>query len=255
MDERVCFFFTIRGYFNQKREIHNELMKRRELSDQVLKIKLRKRISIAASTFYLWLKDENPDELDLVWCYSLYLAIKIFTSKSRIVFVLNAFLNTMDLVTDETYESKVSSMWKLLIEKEQVYLPIIVSSIQKYGRPNYWEKMHDFSDKEYLVPWIYISLVHGRFDIPMSDFYKMAMYIKNFETKGGAGMEKTSVCNWIRWNRAMMEMDYNENCETMLRWVHAMELERWQLLCPVYFPKTRVKLEKMFQMCKTLYSD
>lgn len=266
MDDRICLFFKIRGYFTQKREIHAELMKKRELPESIVKTKLRKRVSIAASTFYQWLKSDSVEsELDLIWCYSLYLAIKMFTSKSRIVFVLNAFLNTLEMVTDETYERTVSSMWALLIEKEQVYLPKIVLCIQKYGRPNYWEKLNveypSKDDQEFMLPWIYLSLVNGRLDIPMCDFYRMGKYIKDLKVDDESGSDTAigdmDILHLIRWNRVMMKGGMNENCELMLKWVNDCmvdNLDDWQSLCPVYFPKTRIQLEKMFHFLRKLYS-
>jgi len=262
MDPNISLFFTIRGYFESKREVHAELMTRPrpEFESEKL-VLLRKRISIAASTFYIFLLESETmtgPEFEK-WIYSLYLAIKMFTSKSRIVFVIHAFLNHYGLPSDETYSNKVLELWNMAREKELEYLPLIVKEIQKHGRPNYWEKLNllvpkdkDKHVQEYALPWIYLALTFKRIDIPIQDFVMVAKSFSelNFKDHDLDTSPSPSPECWLRFRNAFLP-----KCSfTILELALHQPLEKWQEICPVVFPKTRIQLEKMFQLCKQLYN-
>lgn len=198
-------FFTVKGYFRCDREIHKQLLHspKPKTDKEVETAHPKKRVSIAACFFFAWIQEfAGGDKSNLAWCFSLYLATKMFTGVNRIFFVLNSQLSDVE----DKYGESLRQMWADIREKEPVYLAAVVRGIQKYGRANYWEmmKIKCPEKKAEVLPWIGLALKHGRIDVPMEEFLQASQFCHSYSS-GTLAMKtpKPSAEHWSRFCKAM----------------------------------------------------
>jgi hypothetical protein len=91
------------------------------------------------------------DFLNLIWCYSYYLAAKLYASINIADLVINAMLLYTDdelfcsVFSDDRSERKkmIGYYLEKMVELEKDCIPILAKFISVHGRSNFWEMIND----------------------------------------------------------------------------------------------------------------